>query len=319
MARFCSILNWLGRKADPLALTAVATAGACTLLGFAARHHWRLELISHFRVQYFWVLAVAVGVLAARRRFRTAMVGAVFALVNFVLIVPLYFGPDPPATDRPITRALSLNVHYYNRRYERTLKLIRDEEPDFVLLLEVTPDWIRALRVLYDRYPFSRLLPHGDSSVAALYSRLPIEPLMVPGQDDNRLPVKLVLPSGTLTLLCAHPPSPSSPLEFEVRNRQLEAIARWASAQRGPLMVLGDLNTTSWSPYFSDFLAVSGLSDSRLGFGVQGTWPSLPLPLRIPIDHCLVSASVAVCARRVGAAVGSDHRPIIVDFTIDPR
>jgi endonuclease/exonuclease/phosphatase (EEP) superfamily protein YafD len=38
--------------------------------------------------------------------------------------------------------------------------------------------------------------------------------------------------------------------------------------------------------------------------------------LRIPIDHCLVSPSVAIVDRRVGPPVGSDHLPVFVDFAI---
>jgi endonuclease/exonuclease/phosphatase (EEP) superfamily protein YafD len=239
------------------------------------------------------------------------------AVVNLALIVPLYWPVERTAGDPPITRAMSLNLYHHNRQHARVLALIREEKPDFVLLLEVTPEWARALRPLNQDYRYSRVLPHArDSGGMALYSRLPIESLEVPGQEDNRLPVRIALPSGNLTLLCAHPSSPSSSWDFGWRNVELDLMANWAAVQPGPLMVLGDLNTTSWSPYFADFMAASGLRDSRQGFGVQATWPALPAVLRIPIDHCLVSSQIAVFDRRVGPAVGSDHRPIIVDFTI---
>lgn len=316
MPRIRPLPNWLKRPADVAALVAVATAGACTLLGFGARYHYRLELLTHFRVQYFWILIAAVLLLVAVRRFGLAIGGAALALVNLVLIEPLYFGPELPAVDRPITRVMSLNVYYHNRRYQPTLELIRAEKPDIVLMLEVTPRWAAAMKELNKEYPYSRVLPKINAGGTALYSKLPLETLSVPGQDVNRMPVNVELPSGKLTLLCAHPSSPSTAIEFQIRNQQLGAMARWASVQTGPLMVLGDLNTTSWSPYFTDFLDESGLVDSRFGFGVQGSWPSLPPPLRIPIDHCLVTPSIAICDRRVGPAVGSDHRPIIVDFTI---
>ena len=58
------------------------------------------------------------------------------------------------------------------------------------------------------------------------------------------------------------------------------------------------------------------LLPSRLGFGVQATWPSvyrIP-PMMIPIDHCLVSPDVRVVGRRVGPHIGSDHLPVIVEL-----
>ena len=121
--------------------------GACTLLAFAARGHWRLELMSHFRAQYFWMLALAAILLAVARRPRPAWIAAALSAVNLVLIVPLYFGPATVA-DRPVSRGMSLNVYFHNRDYDRTLELIRREDPDFVLLLEVTPDWAEAMRGL---------------------------------------------------------------------------------------------------------------------------------------------------------------------------
>jgi len=38
--------------------------------------------------------------------------------------------------------------------------------------------------------------------------------------------------------------------------------------------------------------------------------------LGIPIDHCLVSPEIIVTKRSVGPSVGSDHYPVIIDFSI---
>jgi len=36
----------------------------------------------------------------------------------------------------------------------------------------------------------------------------------------------------------------------------------------------------------------------------------------LPVDHCLVSPSVALVSRTVGPDVGSDHRPLLVEFSL---
>jgi len=79
------------------------------------------------------------------------------------------------------------------------------------------------------------------------------------------------------------------------------------------------MNGTPWSPFFKDFLLSSGLRDSREGFRLQPTWPTWFPPAWIPIDHALVSSSVVVHDRRVGPNVGSDHYPVIIDFSISAK
>jgi endonuclease/exonuclease/phosphatase (EEP) superfamily protein YafD len=308
----------LWRVVQWIALATILVVGACTLLAFAARGHWRLELMSHFRAQYFWMLALAAFILAFAGRRRLALIGAALGFVNLLLIVPLYFGPATVA-DRPVSRGMSLNVYFHNRDYERTLELIRREDPDFVLLLEVTPDWAEAMRALETTYPHRHLEPRKDSGGMALFSRVPIEDLDVRWlgkYGPSIILARLVLPSGTLTLIGAHTPSPKTPQSFAARNHGLLNLGELASSRAGAVMLMGDMNCTSWSPYFQDLLEISGLRDSRRGFGVEGSWPALPLAMRIPIDHCLATPDVSIKDRRIGADVGSDHRPLIVDFSI---
>jgi endonuclease/exonuclease/phosphatase (EEP) superfamily protein YafD len=121
-----------------------------------------------------------------------------------------------------------------------------------------------------------------------------------------------------LTIVATHPASPKKAWEFADRKRQLAEVGKLARNTAGPVVVVGDLNTTSWSPYFQDLLATSGLLDSRRGFGVEASWPRASLALmRIPIDHCLVSPEVSVLDRWIGEDVGSDHRPIVVEFALE--
>jgi hypothetical protein len=45
------------------------------------------------------------------------------------------------------------------------------------------------------------------------------------------------------------------------------------------------------------------------------TWPSLPLPLWIPIDHALADPGSGVADVRIGPAIGSDHYPLEIVLT----
>jgi endonuclease/exonuclease/phosphatase (EEP) superfamily protein YafD len=83
-----------------------------------------------------------------------------------------------------------------------------------------------------------------------------------------------------------------------------------------PVLLLGDLNASPWSYPFRRLLEGSGLRDGSLGRGFQPTWPTGLWPLLIPLDHSLHSAGIGIQDRIVGPAVGSDHYPVIVDFTV---
>jgi endonuclease/exonuclease/phosphatase (EEP) superfamily protein YafD len=290
---------------------------ALTAAAYGGRWGWLWELTTHFRVQYFWALTIAAMVLAVCRRPLWTTAAGVFAAMNLAVIAPLYFAPDVPTERGTPMRALSLNVYWHNNQFAKVLHWIRQEQPDFFLLLEVTPQWIGACEELEDDYPYHRAAAQLSPGGIAFYSRVPTASLDIRYVGGMPTVVAHMAPAtGPFTVIGAHPSSPRSAAEFARRNREIDALTELAVFQRGPRVLIGDLNTTSWSPYFQDFLEATGLVDSRLGFGVEPTWPALPLPLRIPIDHCLVSRDVAVTGRRVGPAVGSDHRGVAIDLSI---
>ena len=86
--------------------------------------------------------------------------------------------------------------------------------------------------------------------------------------------------------------------------------------EEDPVIVLGDLNATPWSPVFKKLLGETRLVDARRGFGLRPTWPSTFPPLWIPIDHCLVSPGIEIRDFRVGPACGSDHHALVVDMAL---
>src|SRR4051794_19022766 len=74
-----------------LAAAGTVVVAGLTLCGFGAKWWWRFELACHFRVHYFWLLALASTVLWAARRRQLAVVGAIAACVNLMAILPIYW------------------------------------------------------------------------------------------------------------------------------------------------------------------------------------------------------------------------------------
>jgi len=327
LSRPASTPNNLGRpstsRIDFLGLVAAVGVLTCiaSLVGFLGRHWWGFELASHFRAQYALALALAGSILMIGRRWGWAAIFAIAALLDAGPLLPrLSTGAEAQASaDRPVLRAMLANVNSANRDYPRIRAALLAQQPDFAVLLEVTPWLFDRLADLADRYPHRIAAPQEDNFGIALLSRRPflradIVQLGPPGLPSIR--AEFQIDGGRLILLGTHPLPPIGPELARDRNEQLTKLAEVARSTPQPLLLLGDLNISPWSPFFERLLADSGLRDSGDGRGIQPTWPVRWPPLWIPIDHALHSAGIRVLRRATGPDLGSDHYPVIVDFQV---
>lgn len=315
LPRWAQRLLWWSLHAATLGVAGLAIAGYLGRLG------WLFELASHFRLQYGVLLAASTLAYLIARCPRVALATGMLSAANLCLVASV--GTPPPRPhDRQVVRAVVCNVRAINRQHERVVEFVRASKADLVLLVEVNFDWSDAINALDAEYPYGDHSPAFRNWGIALLSRLPLEDVrmdMIGGRSPSLAVVaRLAVEGRPLTVIGAHPFSPISPSHFAKRNRQLASVASLARKQSGAVMLFGDLNTSPWSPYFQDLLSASGLRDSRQGFGIQATWPVAFPPARIPIDHCLVSPEIAVHERHIGPDVGSDHLPVIVDFSLQP-
>jgi len=299
-----------------LILAALAVLG--TILGLVSRAGWFCELVSHFRLQYTAGLLVCAPFLFLTGDVRGATLAAGVALTNVWFLLPLYVRIRQPPGGQAL-RLVTANVSSLNRSHGKLQQLVDAIDPDVMVLQEVNERWLEVLGDFNGRCPCVKtvVLPGGFG--LALYTRLPVERAEIIQPAPDGLPsvfAQLHLGDQRLIVVGTHPMAPVLPVYAELRNRQLTALAQFISQQTDSVILVGDLNTTPWSWVFQDFLRTAGLRDSRLGFGLQRSWPVGSRILRIPIDHCLVSPAIAVRKRRVGPDIGSDHYPIIIDIAI---
>jgi hypothetical protein len=123
------------------ALGGLAITG--TVAGFAAPIGWVFDLACNFRVQYFAALLVLAILFSLGRRHRAGTVFGAVALLNLATIIPLYVGSVPSAA--PFIRAILLNVHTENRRFDLVREFILREKPDLVVFEEVNDEWLAEL------------------------------------------------------------------------------------------------------------------------------------------------------------------------------
>ena len=310
---------WMGY----LAWAALAATGVGTLSAGLAHRGWPYELACHFRLQYALLAGVSVVLFGGAHAWPPATLALGVALVNMRALglrwVPgLGRRRTPPPSGRT-SRVLVSNVWCLNQSSARLERLIHQAAPDVIVLVEMTPRWRAALRHQEATYPFIKVVTRPGGFGIACFSRIPMESAEVVRIGRVGLPslvMRLRLDGRPLMLVATHPSSPLKFRRWQRRDQQLDAVARFAGQQSGPLLLMGDLNTTPWSPSFQQLLRLSKLRDSRVGYGVQASWPVWGPLLRIPIDHCLVSSGIVVHQRRRGPAIGSDHFPILVEFSV---
>jgi len=254
-----------------------------------------------------------------RDRLFVAIAGACL-IVNAAEIVPWYFGADAPRRndDSPRLTLLCANVWNVNDDHDRFLSLIEERDPDIVVVLEVTTAWTEALEAITAEYPHYLMERHEHPFGIALYSRLPLEEARIVRYGSADVPsivAKVDVGGETVTILATHPLPPRRPWAWRMRNEQLAAIAVARDEFGDRLIVAGDFNASPFSPCMKHFVASMHTPAARLGYasrgyGIKPTWPTFNRVFFTPLDHILVTDTLAVTDFRTGPHIGSDHLPL---------
>ncbi|WP_299489059.1 endonuclease/exonuclease/phosphatase family protein [Acaryochloris sp. IP29b_bin.137] len=213
-------------------------------------------------------------------------------------------------------RVMSYNIWTQNSDYAAIQQSIQQENPDILFLTEINLSVMDEIKNRLD-YPYHQ---HSKLGSNAIFSRYPLLSVTAeyPNVTDHGLNFSLVaqvqMPQELLTVIGIHPPIPLTRSSFAVRNQQFERIAPFIEKISNRVIVMGDFNTSPWSPYFSQFLQAADLSSVTQGQGIWATWSyesTFPhLLAKIPIDH-IASRGFDGIEAWVGQANGSDHRPIV--------
>jgi endonuclease/exonuclease/phosphatase (EEP) superfamily protein YafD len=289
--------------------------------GYFGTYHTYLDWTAQFKPHDLVIALLALLTALALHLWLWAVAALVACALNLIAIVPWYVpAPAPPPRRASVPlKILCANVQYTNTRYDAFLALISVEHPQVVIVQEATAPWVMHLNRLRAQFPYAITLPRRRGSGLALYSRLPLErpEILALGQQQRPgLLVYLTLGSRVLALCTVHPRAPLRRYGLGPRNEQLWAAAAILQRVSPPKLLIGDLNTTPWSPAYRQVVRAAGLRDARQGFGLLPTWPAGWPWVAIPIDHCLVSPEIMVVQMRTGPPIGSDHLPLIVDLRV---
>ena len=248
-----------------------------TITGFLGRLWWLFELTSHFPPQLGCGLGGLTLIWLAKRRWRMALLCAIFTLINTALVlVVLWHHPKVVAGAGTRFRLAAINVHTSNNRSDLVLGFLQKADADVILLIEVNDRWMEAFKPLSKDYAYSLADPREDNFGIAIFSRQPLINDRVLNLGSTGVPsiaTDLTIGGEKVHLLGTHPFPPGTPTDSRLRNEQLRQIAQYVRQQHSLVIVAGDLNSTPWSPYFRDLLRESGLKNTSQGLGLFPSWP----------------------------------------------
>lgn len=322
---------------------------AVALANLADHERGVLRRLVHFPLYQCLLSLGLIGWLQRQGR-RWLALTALLLAVGFGIQVAWLWKPHPDSRSErpgiPRLKVMTFNVFRENTHHSQVLQALKLAAPDVLYLTEMTPEWHQALEPMMSDYP------HRLGKVKnLLLSRLPLEDARRVSvtfdaarsadeetnalglRDELRrhwwnpevLTARVRAKNGAVRLACVHSPTPSSDLSVTIQRACAMACrAEFRNdVQSDAQVMMGDLNTTCFSPTFRFTLEHTGLRDSARGFGYSPTWgprltkePWLPW-IGIPIDHILVSKNVRVLMRQVGPPVGSDHLWVAANLAWD--
>ncbi len=288
-----------------------------TILSYYGGDNWKLDLLSHFKVQY--IIALMSTTLLGAVYIRKKIILLAFPLILLLSwdIFPFFFPQNSSIDSSNSISISSINLLSSNGEFEKVSAYIDSKNADILVLQEFTELWRLMLEPQISNYPHLYEIPRTDNFGIAIYSKYPFHDVDVVYYDKVGAPsieCSLVLSNQKIHLVATHPVPPINQEQFDSRNNQLKQIAQKVSGFNGETIVIGDLNTSSFSKHFKQFRHYSNLRDSRDGFGLQASWPTWFRMMKTTLDHCLISEGLTVNNRETGPFIGSDHLPVYVEL-----
>jgi len=318
-----SFVRFLGRLIIAAAWVFAIGLAVWNVLRVYPGDRWLLvRLGNYFAPWLFMALVPALIVALSARRPWLTRIAVVLALVFAVRYWPLLVPRLPQVNARNNVselRVMTFNVNYANRNVADIADLIRAESPDVIAMQELTPGLMRPLKAeLASEYPY--FLYDYRQGLTGLISRHPLTAKPVHPVLRYNQRASIETPGGTVTVWGVHLATALSQRGWEWQKDMAAAIAEEARQEAGPLIVLGDFNTTDHTETYR--LVADQLTDVHwsVGRGFGFTFPDLRRygansPILGPvvrIDHIFVNDHFTPQGIHViPSGYGSDHQPVV--------
>jgi vancomycin resistance protein VanJ len=236
-------------------------------------------------------------------------------------------------------RVMTLNQFYANRQVDELITAIRTQDADIVAIQELSESVADAAsQQLRDIYPYQFLTAGVEDYGLGILSRYPLRTTArTQGFVGQRAIVEV--DGVAITVINVHLNAPQAPtrrlrqfrpvkvvLDYDTsqRARDFPGLLREIDAITGPLIVIGDFNTSDREPPYAELAARLHDAYRETAWGFGFTFPNdqqlarlkVPFPL-VRIDYVWSRAGIAPAAARVVCdSGGSDHCAVVADLRI---
>jgi len=281
-----------------------------------------LELAANLRLYYAAALLLLLVVLLVRWEKKLLLATFLLLSMNLAELVSLYVParPIPEGATKPLS-IVNINLWSANPYYRPVIEYIQQKQADVVVLEELDGQWMDDLEPVFNEYPYRKLAPRMGNFGIGILSKKPILQASVKDIAGVTLPTihcTIEHEDEWIDLIATHAPPPIDEQHWQWKQVHTDSLIAQGSNLLNPIVLVGDLNMTSFTPGFRKVNKALNLRDSRVGFGLQPTWNVKNYLMHFAIDHCLVSERIAVVSRETGPDVGSDHYPVYIEVSILP-
>ena len=310
---------WTGRQwLEFLVVTGLVPAVFLAVLVLAGVDNQWVDLLAQFTAPAL-VATAGLTILLGVVRMKAAITLSMLAVVVLAATVWPQWFPRGPAADRdaPVVRLYSANLFYRNTDTAAIRRSIEAADADIVVLIELGDAPALRIDELLEGYPHrSASMPldwNRGQPPSLIASRWPLTVRVVPPDGLQAVAATAKTPLGPVNFVGVHLTRPWPFQESWGQISQTMALDDLVRSLDGPVIVAGDFNSVSGARIGKQIRRDIGV---RPASGFPGTWPSgLPSVLGVTIDQVYASADLAFVSRRLGEAMGSDHRPVVTEFT----
>ncbi|MGV3502185.1 MAG: endonuclease/exonuclease/phosphatase family protein [Adhaeribacter sp.] len=251
-----------------------------------------------------------------------ALVNEIAYIYKFTILYPKQALSSEKTKPRDCFSFMISNVRMSNKRYGRFLKVVRDTDPDILLINEPDHHWARELACLDDTYPYCIKCPLDNTYGMMFFSKFKILKKEVRFLVEKGIPsfyAILEFPSGKkFDFFTVHPQPPHLNKDTDTREAELLQVGKMARKTPYASVVAGDLNDVAWSHTTNLFRKISGLLDPRIGRGFFNTYNALIPFFRYSLDHIFYDPAYRLIRMERLPKFGSDHFPILVQLSYEP-
>ena len=313
-----------------MGILGVSIPAMLALFGYAVPF---FDIFNHLQILlFFGTLGALIVSLLLAMRIGWKVIAVLGLLSSSWAFVPEWLSslaPRQAVSDVTTVKVMTHNIFGLNYDMRRVDDVIRAEDPDIVALQEYFPEQAGLGELLAERYPYSVRCKGGKRANLGLYSKFPFETAMdaeaCPAnargeQRTAHIIATFTLSTGTsFSLMTTHM---DWPYPVERQRAQLAAAAEAINRIDGPLLVVGDFNSTPWSYALKEFEAETGLKRETRNLVTYPELFTVPgglvrLEPFLPLDHVFQRGAIVSELHR-GAQTGSDHRPVIFTFSVAP-